>query len=138
MVCRNNEGKLVDGDCQSVKADCADIAETYAFKAGVQMAVEKQWQKVEFEIDYETLHKALTQRGVKCNWKLVPLIKDIQALLLMVPEKRILLIIRNANKVANWVAAQAIKGMCGKRWLRLPPSSLVFVLNNDGLPAPPC
>ena len=89
------------------------------------------------ETDSTILHKALVERQRQTSWKLVPLIKDIQALLLQIPEKKILLIRRNANKAADWVSAQAIKGMCGKGWLQLPPSSLVFVLTHDGLPAPP-
>ena len=103
----------------------------------MQLALDRKWEKVEFETDSEIVYKALASCKANYNWKLTPLIKDIHALLSQVPEKKIHLIRRNANRVADWVAAQAIKGMCGKGWLRLPPSSLVFVLNNDGLPAPP-
>ena len=38
---------------------------------------------------------------------------------------------------ADWAANTAKQGMCLSGWVNLPPSSLVFILNKDGLPLLP-
>ncbi|CAL8160949.1 unnamed protein product [Prunus armeniaca] len=44
---------------------------------------------------------------------------------------------RKANRAADAAALEAKRKMCDEVWISRPPSSLVFVLHNDGLPCPP-
>ncbi|KAM1949596.1 hypothetical protein ACFX15_009634 [Malus domestica] len=44
---------------------------------------------------------------------------------------------RLANQSADHLASRTNLEMCGKTWVRRPPSSLVHILNKDGLPFPP-
>ncbi|RXI09012.1 hypothetical protein DVH24_023156 [Malus domestica] len=44
---------------------------------------------------------------------------------------------RSASKAVDLLASQKSKEMCDVSWVDRPPSSLVFVLHNDGLPCPP-
>ncbi|XVE77715.1 hypothetical protein DITRI_Ditri13aG0085300 [Diplodiscus trichospermus] len=44
---------------------------------------------------------------------------------------------RKANSAADWVASQTITRKCCQDWVSRPPSSLVHILNKDGLLAPP-
>ncbi|KAH0981697.1 hypothetical protein GBA52_008874, partial [Prunus armeniaca] len=44
---------------------------------------------------------------------------------------------RGANKAADAAASQAKRRMCDEVWEASLPSSLVFVLQADGLPCPP-
>ncbi|KAM1315433.1 hypothetical protein ACFX2F_019187 [Malus domestica] len=41
------------------------------------------------------------------------------------------------NQSADRLASRTNLEMCGKTWDRRPPSSLVHILNKDGLPCPP-
>ena len=70
------------------------------------------------------------------NWKIWPIIRDIRRILNQIPEKQVQVIRRNANIAADWVASEAIKGMCNIGWVRQPPSSLMYILDKDGLAAP--
>ncbi|KAM2419686.1 hypothetical protein ACFXTH_026239 [Malus domestica] len=44
---------------------------------------------------------------------------------------------RLANQSADRLASRSNVEMCGNIWVRRPPSSLVHILNKDGLPCPP-
>ena len=47
------------------------------------------------------------------------------------------LITREANAAADWVARNSRKEMCMSGWDRQLPLSLVRILEKDGFPAPP-
>ena len=47
------------------------------------------------------------------------------------------LINREANAVADWVARNSSRGMGMSGWVRHLPLSLVRILDKDGLTAPP-
>ena len=59
--------------------------------------------------------------------------RDIKHLLKQIIEKKVVLIRRNANCAADWIAKEAIKRMSRFGWLRQPPSSLVYILDKDRL-----
>ncbi|KAM1573488.1 hypothetical protein ACFX1Z_042954 [Malus domestica] len=44
---------------------------------------------------------------------------------------------RLANVVADFVASHSVVGMCNSLWVTRPLSSLVGILNKDGIPWPP-
>ncbi|CAN6676168.1 unnamed protein product [Malus baccata var. baccata] len=44
---------------------------------------------------------------------------------------------RSANLAADRLASRSNTEMCGSTWISRPPSSLVHILNKDGLPCPP-
>ncbi|CAN6550422.1 unnamed protein product [Malus baccata var. baccata] len=44
---------------------------------------------------------------------------------------------RTANGAADFLASRGFPEMGSRVWVDRPPSSLVFVLNKDGLPCPP-
>ena len=76
--------------------------------------------------------------GNRCKGVAVrPLVLDIQRLLRLVPDWKLRVIKRSANAAADWVAIQTKLGMCLFDWIRHHPSSLVEILDKDGLPTPP-
>ena len=90
-----------------------------------------------FELDSEIVAKE-ARSNAKCKfWRLWPVIKDIRAGLQQIPEHQVVVIKRSANVAADWAAKFALKEMCNLGWIHLPPSSLVHILDKDGLPAPP-
>ncbi|RXH72877.1 hypothetical protein DVH24_012561 [Malus domestica] len=44
---------------------------------------------------------------------------------------------RSANSAADYLASSKCREACDQIWVDRPPSSLVHVLFNDGLPCPP-
>ena len=104
-----------------MQAESALLTEALAVKAGVKSAVEHKYHRVVLERDSLLVHKELTATGKRGNWKLKPIIRDIQQMLSFIPENTVCLIRRNANKAADWVASQALKSMCfPENRLRLP------------------
>ena len=70
------------------------------------------------------------------NWRIWPLIRDIRRMLIQIEEKQVKVIKRNANKAADIVASQTKRGMCNNGWIQQSLSSLVHILNKNGLPTP--
>ena len=67
------------------------------------------------------------------DWKIRPLVFDIQRMLMIVPNWR-LRVVRSANAAPDWIAVQTRIGVCMSDWILL--FSLVGILNKDGLSAP--
>ena len=136
VVMRNAEGKLVDGYYGKVKADSVLVVEAKAVKRGVKLAIEKNYHKVIVKMDSKIVHDEIVKEKMEINWRIWPLIRDIRRMLEQMEEKKVKIIRRNANRAADWVALQAKRGMCNNGWILQPPSSLVHILNKEGLPAP--
>ncbi|XVE60466.1 hypothetical protein DITRI_Ditri05aG0130900 [Diplodiscus trichospermus] len=135
VVVRNHDGKLIDDLNEIVKADCPIVAEATVVKMGVQIAVNSGYSNVIVETDSANLFTDVVGKGVK-NWKFWSLVQEIRNYLNKIPNNQFRLIRRIANQATNWIAAQTIKGKCREDWVTHPPSSLVFILDKDGLPAP--
>ncbi|KAM1026355.1 hypothetical protein ACFX2C_039377 [Malus domestica] len=90
------------------------MTETIAILRGCELApvLGNQWEA------FPTLAKFLRLGNSfqGCRWSWVP---------------------RSANLAADRLASRSNTEMCNVTWVNRPPSSLVFVLNKDGLPCPP-
>ena len=64
------------------------------------------------------------------------MLEDAKQPMSMIPECKIEVIGKNANKMVDWVANQTRKGMSYSRWSKCLPFFLVCILDKDGLPAP--
>ncbi|OMO70992.1 reverse transcriptase [Corchorus capsularis] len=137
VVVRDSGGRLLDGACESVKANSAEMVEAYALKKGVELAVQRKFDKVVFETYCRTVYTGVTDSKTTCNWQIGPIVQEIRFLMQQIPVKKFKWIRRTCNAAAHWATSEAVKGMCNLGWLRLPPSSLMFILDKDGLPAPP-
>ena len=71
------------------------------------------------------------------DMKIRQVVADLHKLLKFVPKMKVVLIRREANAVANWVATNTRKETCESGWSRQLPSPLVGILDKDDLPAPP-
>ncbi|XVF32743.1 hypothetical protein REPUB_Repub17cG0109600 [Reevesia pubescens] len=90
-------------------------------------------KKIEVEPNSLVLHKNLIDMTSERCWKVKPVIQDILLKREKFEEIKFRWIHKTANKVANWIAKQSQKRMCITNWVLLPPSSLVFILDKDGL-----
>ncbi|XWS63309.1 hypothetical protein CRYUN_Cryun06bG0084300 [Craigia yunnanensis] len=78
VVVRNGDGMLVEGRNRSSLAMNALQIEAMAVKEGVKLAIEKKFQKVEMEMDSREIHLVLTKKSQMTNWRIRPLVLDIQ------------------------------------------------------------
>ena len=92
--------------------DCALVAEALAVREGFKLAIAKGYKKVEIEMDSLVVYSEITKLKKEKQWRIWSVVRNIWKLKNQVPEEKILLIRRNANRVADWVASQAIKRMC--------------------------
>ena len=113
------------------------MAEAMALKDGVDLAVEKKFHNVILETDSKEMQNVLTNKCKVIEWKIRPIVLDIQKQIQLIPGRKVTFVRREANAAANWLAINTRKGMCQPGWLRRLPSVLVEILNKDGLPAPP-
>ena len=108
-----------------------------AIKDVVNLAIERKFQKICFEMDSKELFLNLTNKYSSIDWRIRPLVYDIQKLLRLLLDYKVVLITREENAATDWVARNSRKGMCMSGWDRQLPLSLVRILDKDGLPAPP-
>ena len=81
VVVRNENGILIDGVCEAVKADGPLLAEALAVKKGIKLAVEKGYQKVKLEMDSEVVYTEILKNKQEGQWKIRLIMKDIHRLL---------------------------------------------------------
>ena len=98
-------------------------------------------KKVVFETNSEVIYKEVTKRKDFSNWKINPVLHDVKEMALEIEELKWIKVKWGANLAADWVALwlanQFKKRMCISNWVNSLPSSLVFILDKDGLPVPP-
>ncbi|XVF87940.1 hypothetical protein PTKIN_Ptkin19aG0009000 [Pterospermum kingtungense] len=71
------------------------------------------------------------------DWRIFLVIKDIVKMRAGFDGFRCSWVSRKANVVVDWLSQLVKKGMCSIGRVLIPPSSLVHILDKDGLPAPP-
>ena len=89
------------------------------------------------EIDSKELQFVVSNKSNLIDWRVRPLVLDIQKMLKIVPNWKLMVIRRNANAATYWIAVHTRKGMCMADWIRHRLFSLVGILNKDGLYVPP-
>ncbi|XP_070672100.1 uncharacterized protein [Malus domestica] len=71
------------------------------------------------------------------SWEAFPILARVKQLSEAFQFYRWSWVPRSANSSANYLASVGCPEMCDRVWVDRPPSSLVHVLNKDGLPCPP-
>ena len=97
---------------QESLADSALMAETLALKDGIGLVIEKKWQRVVLEIDSRELQYVFSNKCKLIDWKIRPLVIDIQRMSRIVPNWRLRVVRRTANAAANSIAVQTKVIMC--------------------------
>ncbi|OMO86776.1 hypothetical protein CCACVL1_09458, partial [Corchorus capsularis] len=137
VVIRDEKGRLLDGTCNNCVASSALQAEAIALEQALSLVVQKQMDRVSFEVDSSVLYNVVTQPKKSKRWCIDPIITKISDKMKWVGSCNLMLTKREANEAANWVATNAKKKKVPSNWIQIPPSSLVFILDENGLPAPP-
>ncbi|KAM1708059.1 hypothetical protein ACFX15_001058 [Malus domestica] len=71
------------------------------------------------------------------SWEVFPILENILRLGTSFQGCRWSWVPRSANQTADFLASRQNMEMCGNCWVRRSPSSLIHILNKDGLPCPP-
>ncbi|KAI5346148.1 hypothetical protein L3X38_014027 [Prunus dulcis] len=137
-VIRNSSGVFMGGFAACKIANSVLEAEAHAALAGLSLAAEMGLANVVIESDSQVLVNCVRGKIPKGIWSIYPILSAIRSCCNNFISCDWRWISRRANKAADAVAAIAWRTKCDKVWLNRPPSSLVFVLQSDGLPCPPC
>ncbi|KAI5342262.1 hypothetical protein L3X38_010137 [Prunus dulcis] len=137
VVVRNSASNFIGGCCVTRLASSAIEAEAHAALKGVKLAAEMGLPNVVFESDSKELVQSIKGNILKGRWMIYPILSTIRRQCSSFISCSWHWVPRGANRAADAAAQRARRRMCDKVWASRPPSSLVFVLQADGLPCPP-
>ncbi|CAN6704019.1 unnamed protein product [Malus baccata var. baccata] len=112
VVMRAEGGSFVAAARYAILSPSVDAAEACALLRGCELGSALGCSSVILESDSRESISSFQF----CRWSWVP---------------------RSANSSADFLASVGCPEMCDRVWVDRPPSSLVHVLNKDGLPCPP-
>lgn len=137
-VIRNSGGVFMGGFAACKNANSILEAEAHAALAGISLAAEMGLANVVIESDSQVLVNCARGKIRKGIWSIYPILSAIRRCCNNFISCDWRWISRRANKAADAVVAIARRTKWDMVWLDRPPSSLVFVLQSDGLPCPLC
>ena len=111
-------------------------AEALALLYGCELGASLGLRSVVFESDSLETISSLSNSLYHGSWEAFPTLSKIKRFGEAFQHCRWSWVPRSANEAAHVLASVGITEMCDCVWVVRPPSSLVFVLNNDGLPCP--
>ncbi|KAM1294906.1 hypothetical protein ACFX1Q_015702 [Malus domestica] len=137
VVIRDHEGCFVAARRMEILAANAEAAEAYAILCGCEVAVSLGLPQVILESDSKENISILEKATSSGSWEAFPIRAKIRRIAESFQCCRWSWVKRSANMTAHCLASRRNTEMCGLTWINTPPSSLVHVLNKDGLPCPP-
>ncbi|XP_008240491.1 PREDICTED: uncharacterized protein LOC103338992 [Prunus mume] len=139
LIARNANGEFVGAKCLSFQAESAIMAEAIAGLEGCKWASELGLSKVCFEFDSKELVEVQSVKGniKRGRWNLYPLISRIRECNSIFSNCNWAWTGRKNNEAADHLASLALSRLSPEVWVPRPPTSLVHILNRDGLPCPP-
>ncbi|KAB2601993.1 hypothetical protein D8674_002998 [Pyrus ussuriensis x Pyrus communis] len=136
LIVRDLESKFVAAARHSITAPSAAAAEAYALLHGCRLGAELGVRYVILESDSLDAIKCLSNSLSLGSWEAYPMLARVKQLGGDFIDCRWSWVPRSANGVAHKIASIGFSEMSDVVWVVRPPSSLVYVLNNDGLPCP--
>ncbi|KAL6269322.1 hypothetical protein ACE6H2_026233 [Prunus campanulata] len=136
-VIRDEHGNFIRGAGKVSLASSPIEAEAHAALHGLVVASELGIVHLECESDSKELIQSVKGNIQKGRWTIYPILVALKEKCRRFGSCSWKWIPRKANKAADAAAIEAKRKMCDEVWISRPPSSLVFVLQSDGLPCPP-
>ncbi|KAM1077774.1 hypothetical protein ACFX15_024423 [Malus domestica] len=137
VVIRDHKGCFVAAQRMEILAANAEAAAAYAILCGCEVAVSLGLPQVILESDSKENISILEKATSSGSWEAFPIRAKIRRIAESFQCCRWSWVTRSANMTAHCLASRRNTEMCGLTWINTPPSSLVHVLNKDGLPCPP-
>ncbi|KAF7824156.1 reverse transcriptase [Senna tora] len=132
FVVRNSSGSLLRTCCDKVCASSSIMSEALAFKAAMGCLVEFPNIRLVFEMDCEVLFNCIVSQGkIECSWHCAPVISDICLAASSSQLCSFVLVRRQGNQAADWLAKCAVQGLGPLGRVRDPPPPLASILARD-------
>ncbi|CAL8137197.1 unnamed protein product [Prunus armeniaca] len=137
ILIRNTRGDFIKSTSIPSVVNSAIEAEAQACLEGCKLAAEMGYRQVTFESDCKEIVSPL--KGLLSNgrWEIYPILSNVRDVLNSFQTYIWKWIPRTANQAADHLAMLAISRMSPEVWVNRPPSSLMHIMNKDGLPCPP-
>ncbi|KAM2075160.1 hypothetical protein ACFX1T_038088 [Malus domestica] len=136
VVVKGAEGQFIAAARYSIKASNADAVEALALLHGCKLGVSLGLSEVIIESDSLEAVSCLSNSLEDGSWEAFPFLAMVKKIGETFQFCRWSWVPRTANMAADVLSSLVCTEMCDVVWVDRPPSSLVFVLNNDGLPCP--
>ncbi|XP_068314974.1 uncharacterized protein [Pyrus communis] len=136
VIAQGQDRKMVAAAWYAIKAPSAAAAEATALMHGCQLGAALGVRYVILESDSLEAIKCLSSSLSMGSWEAFPVLARVKQLGRDFLDCQWSWVPRVANSVAHELASVDFPEMGDVVWVDRPPSSLVFVLNNDGLPCP--
>ncbi|CAN6713541.1 unnamed protein product [Malus baccata var. baccata] len=136
VIIRATEGRFVAAARYPLSAPSAAVAEALALRRGCELGAAMGIQALIVESDSLEAVNCLSVSLEMGSWDAFPVLARVKQLGEAFQFCRWSWVPRSANGAAHVLASAGFPEMSEYVWVERPPSSLVFVLNNDGLPCP--
>ncbi|KAM2622670.1 hypothetical protein TB2_027266 [Malus domestica] len=136
-IMRDHNGLFVAAHKWSLGAPSVVFAEALAMLKGCELAAKLGCRWIVAESDSLEVVSSLQGGIARGSWEVFPIVDSILRLRNSFQGCRWSWVPRLANRSADFLASRSNVEMSGITWVRRPPSSMVHILNKDGLPCPP-
>ncbi|KAM1833609.1 hypothetical protein ACFX13_023409 [Malus domestica] len=136
VVIRTDGGLFVAARREHISAPSVASAEALALVKGCELAAGLGLGSIIVESDSKDSISALTASLETGRWEAFPTLAIAKRLGESFQDCRWTWVPRSANQAADLLASRTCTEMCNLCWVNRPPSSLVHVLDKDGLPCP--
>ena len=137
VVARDEMGQFLAAGRYSGKATNVAMMEALAILHGCRLGKTQGWSSIIIESDSLESISCLKDTTLRGSWDAFPILQKCYRMGQVFLDCRWSWVPRLANSAANLLASRCCREVCDQVWVDRPPSSLVHVLCNDGLPCPP-
>ncbi|KAM2728910.1 hypothetical protein EV1_000356 [Malus domestica] len=136
VIARQDDGGFLAAVRSSISAPSFFVAESFAILRGCELGASMGFSSVIIESDSLQAISCLNGSLENGSWEAFPILARAARVGSAFQNCRWSWVPRSANMAADALASAGITKMCDFVWVDRPPSSLVHVLCNDGLPCP--
>ncbi|CAN6563499.1 unnamed protein product [Malus baccata var. baccata] len=136
VIARQDDGGFLAAVRSSISAPSSLVAESFAILRGCELGVSMGFNSIIIESDSLQAISCLNGSLENGSWEAFPILARAVRLGSAFQNCRWSWVPRSANMAADALASAGFTEMCDFVWVDRPPSSLVHVLCNDGLPCP--
>nr|XP_008351105.2 uncharacterized protein LOC103414509 [Malus domestica] len=136
VVLRDAEAHFIAAAHYHIRAPCAAAAEAMALLRGYELGASLGLSEVILESDSSEMISCLSNSIENDSWEAIPTLARVKLFGETFQNCRWSCVPRTANTAADALTSRDCAELCDVVWVDRPQSSLVFVLNNDGLPCP--
>ncbi|CAN6558737.1 unnamed protein product [Malus baccata var. baccata] len=136
-ILRDHNGLFVAAHKWSLGAPSVVFAEALAMLKGCELAAELGCRWIVAESDSLEVVSSLQGDIARGSWEVFPILDSLLRLRNSFQGCRWSWVPRLANRSVDFLASRSNVEISGITWVRRPPSSMVHILNKDGLPCPP-